>query len=199
MSARLLLEIALRVLGIWFFIDSIPDLMSTTSFLLSRAVPLGQTDYILVTIVTIIARMLLGGAMVLGAPAVAARFYPPDSERGESRLAVGSGDIYRTACFVLGAYLLVATAHPAGLLLSAAVTGGWQPGPLAANAVTAIVYVFSGLLLVFGSRRIAEMLSNLRYDPDTIPRQQISLAMLLILLGLIAVVLGVARRLSLGM
>jgi hypothetical protein len=149
--------------------------------------------------VTIITRMLLGGALVYGAPAVAGRFYPRDSLNEESRLAVGPGDIYRTACFVLGAYLLVSTARPAGLLVSNAVSGSWQPNQLAAEAVTAVVYMFSGLLLVFGSHRIAEMLSSLRYDPDTVPRQQISLAMLLIVLVLIAVVLGVARRLSLGM
>ena len=87
MSARLLLEVALRVLGIWFVIDSIPDLMGTISFLVSGGVPLGQTNILLMTIATIFARMVLGGALVAAAPAVAACFYPPDSERGVHQLA----------------------------------------------------------------------------------------------------------------
>ena len=64
--------------------------------------------------------------------------------------------------------------------------------------MTTVVYVATGVLLVFGSQRISELLLNLRYDPDTIPKQQLSIAMLLILVVLFAVILGVIRRMSLG-
>ena len=173
--------------------------MTTISFFLVGAFSIGPTEYVVLTILSVLVRMLIGGALAFGAPAVAARFYPIDSQGEDSRLSVGPGDIYRTACFVLGAYLLVATAQPAGLLLADAVRGGWRQTNLIANAITATVYFFSGSLLVFGSRRIAELLTNLQYDPDTIPSQRISLAMLLTFLVLIAAILVVTRQLSLRM
>ena len=69
---------------------------------------------------------------------------------------------------------------------------------MVAEQIAMIGYVSVGGLLVFGSQRIAEVLTGLRYDPDTIPKQQISIAALIIALVVIAVVLGVVRRLSVG-
>jgi hypothetical protein len=194
MSARLLLEVALRIMGLWFFLTSMTTLVATVSVLWSIA---GSTAYLWGAVATFIAQFVLGGMLVFGAPAVARWFYPAREESEGLRLAVGPGDVYRTACFVLGAYLLVATAHPLGRLLSA----GWSgeaAGRLVADFVTFTVYACGGVLLVFGSRPIAQMLSNLRYDPDTIPKQQLSLAALLLFIVLVAVVLGVFRMISLG-
>ncbi len=193
MSATRILEIALRVMGLWFFFHSIIAL-TTFSFYLS--VP-AATDYIWGAVATVIVQFLLSGILIFGAPAIAAWFYPPVGESEGVRVVVGPGDIYRTACFILGAYLLVAAAHPAGRLLIVGL-GRNAFSQQAADAVTFIVYVSSGLLLVFGSRRIAEVLSKLRYNPDTIPQQQFSLAMLLILIVVVSVVLGVFRMLSPG-
>ena len=181
-------------MGLWFFFTSITTLTATVSVFFS--VP-GPAGYIWGATATVITQFFLGGTLIFWAPAMAAWFYPPVAESEESQIVVGPGDIYRTACFVLGAYLLVATAHPAVRLLGGGLSGDTS-GRLAADAVIFIVYASSGLLLVFGSHRISEMLSNLRYDPDTIPKQQISLAMLLIFIALVAVILGVFRRISLG-
>jgi hypothetical protein len=41
-------------------------------------------------------------------------------------------------------------------------------------------------------------MSNLRYDPDTIPKQQVSLALLLLAILAFAVILGVIRAFTHG-
>ena len=61
-----------------------------------------------------------------------------------------------------------------------------------------MVYVASGILLVFGSRKISEMLSRLGYDPDTIPAERFSIVILLILLVLFAIMVGVIRFMAHG-
>ena len=45
-------------------------------------------------------------------------------------------------------------------------------------------------------RECGELLANLRYDPDTIPAQRISIAMLLLVTLLFAIALAVIRRVS---
>jgi hypothetical protein len=195
MSARLLVEIALRVMGLWFFFTAIGSLTTTVSVILS--VPSG-TFYIWGLIATIVVQLLIGGVLVFCAPAMAAWFYPTVDEMEPTQRAIGPGDVYRTASFVLGVYLLVAASHPAGRLLVAGRSGTTLGPSAAADAVTLVVHVASGLVLVFGSRRIAELLANLRYDPDTIPKQQLSLAMVLIFIVLVAVALGVFRIISVG-
>ena len=69
---------------------------------------------------------------------------------------------------------------------------------MAADAITAAVYLATGLVLVFGSQRIGQFMSNLRYDPDTIPKQQVSLALLLLAILAFAVILGVIRAFTRG-
>jgi len=189
MSGRLLFEIALRVLGVWFFLTSINSLLLTLSLYFDGA----PGSYWLGYAATFVAQLMLGVMLVVFAPAMAARFYPSVSDIVEPRMAVGPGDIYRTACFVLGVYLLVQTAEPAASL-AIAVVQDWQGEDFAVVAVRAIVYAASGLLLVFGSRRIAEILSNLGYDPDTIPKQQFSIVMLLIAVVFVGVLLGVIQH-----
>jgi len=196
MSPRLVLEIALRVMGLWFFFTGISTLTTTVSVLLWT--PSGSMRSIwLYFVATVVVQFLLGGVLVFCAPAIAAWFYPAGNESDSPR-AVGPGDLYRAACFVLGAYLLVAASQPAGRLLDAVNSSGAFGPSAAGDAVTLIVHVAAGLLLVFGSRRIADLLANLRYDPSTIPNQQLSLAMLLILIVLVAVALGVFRMISVG-
>jgi hypothetical protein len=192
MSGRLLLEIALRISGLWFLFTAITTLTATLSVLSVS----GWTDYLWGAVASVVAQFLLGGALVFCAPAVARWFYPAAAESEGSPVSVGPGDVYRTACFVLGVYLLVSTARPAGRLLEAGLSGEALSRSIA-DAMTLIVYAASGVLLVFGARPIAELLSNLRYDPDTIPKQQISLAVLLVFVVLVAVVVGVFRMIAL--
>lgn len=197
MNARLLLEIALRVFGLCFIFYLFSNLMSVLPFYLSNF-SVGQVPnmpYIIGAIFgSFLLQMLLGGALVCWAPNIATWFYPPGSEGGELRTSVGPGDIYRTACFMLGAYLLVQTATPAAQLVIAGLRGNGETDQLIANSITTAASFVGGILLVFGSAKIADVLSNLRYDPDTIPNQRFSIAMLLVAITIIAIVLGIVRR-----
>ena len=202
MSARLLFEVALRVLGVWFLFYSVNTLtMALASYLHLRASPMAsQSEVILVaTVVSPAIQVVVGAALVFFAPAVAAWFYPRAVEDEEERsIRVGPGDVYRTACFVLGAYLLVQAAEPAGRLVIAAIRGlqPWMQADLAITTVRLFAFASGGVLLVFGSRRISELMLNLRYDPDTIPKQQVSIAMLLVLIVVFGIILAVVRLMA---
>jgi hypothetical protein len=201
MSARLLLEIALRVFGIWFAFHSVNSLMSAASVYLNSqlAAQIPDLPYLVAALfATFIVQILLGCALICWAPNIAVRFYPPGSESEELRISVGPGDVYRTACFVLGAYLLVQAAESAGQFVIRGLQDGGTRDQLVRSALSAAVSFASGLLLVFGSRKIADLVSNLRYDPETIPDQKVSIAMLLVVLALVAVVLGVLRLIAGG-
>lgn len=200
MSARLLIEVALRVLGLWFLLNSVVTMTETASWHLANVLAGGSdvgTHFLVLSGVAVAVQLALGVMLIRWAPGMAARFYPPDAEKPEPQIRVGPGDIYQTACFVLGVYLLVRGVESVGRLAIGALS--FSPGPqLASVAVSAMVYTASGLLLIFGSRRIGQLVSNLRYDPDSIPQQQFSLKLLLIITGLVAVILGVIRMISVG-
>jgi hypothetical protein len=110
-----------------------------------------------------------------------------------------SGDVYRTACFVLGVYLLVQAVTPACRLVIADYNNNvviWRSGTLTYDAITVIVYTAIGMALVFGSGWIGGWFSSLHYDPDTIPQQRFSIAALLLLFVILAVCLEVIRRIT---
>ncbi len=200
-SARLLLETAIRVLGLWFVFTAISSLAAEAYLWLPGPPGPVAPDLMIASVIPGVVRGLLGVMLTWWAPSAAAWFYPADSKDAQIHLNVGPGDIYRVACFVLGAYLLVRTAEPASrlvVLLIQETPRTWRSGRAVAHAVVALVYMAAGVLLVFGSRRIGELLSHLRYDPDTIPQQQISLAMLLSLILLLGLILGVIRWLIAG-
>ena len=94
---------------------------------------------------------------------------------------------------------MVEAADPAGLLAMAVLqepAGLASRGDLIAQCITLAVRIVAGVLLIFGSSTIGRLLANLRYDPDTIPKQQLSIAMLLVLLVLFAVVLAIIRQMA---
>lgn len=199
MSARLLLEVALRILGVWFIFTAVNALMMTASFYLSGGwggpgVDLARMFF--ASCAGVIVQAALGLGLIFYAPVVAARFYREQADAGESQVCVGPGDIYPTACFVLGVFLFVSAAEPAGRVVNAGFQG--QPHRMAGDAFTMFAYIAAGILLVFGSRRIGELLSSLRYDPESIPKQQFSVKILLIVTTLLAVLLGAMRWLALG-
>jgi hypothetical protein len=199
MSARLLMEVALRVLGIWFLLSSIVTMTPMASYYLAN-VSLGGLGVLISYGVAFVVQLALGVMLIRWAPSMAARFYPLDADEPEPQIRVGPGDIYHTACFVLGVYLLVLGVESSGRWAVGALptSFGMQGSQLANIAVSAIVYTASGLLLIFGSRRIGQWMSNLRYDPDSIPQQQFSLKLLLIITGVVAVILGAIRMITVG-
>jgi hypothetical protein len=205
MSARLLLEVAIRVIGLWLVFTTISGLPTTALLILpviwSTAPPSSLLPSIIAFGVSIIVQGVFGALLAWWAPWIASRFYARGSEEVQVHLAVGPGDVYRIACFVLGVYLLVHTTEPASRLAATLIQGtpaNWRLGQGVADSVATVVYAATGIVLIFGSRRIGEMLSHLRYDPDTIPKQQISLAILLSLVVLFALILGAIRWLTVG-
>ena len=170
MSARLLLEVALRILGIWFIVAALNALATTAAMYQSGGWggSSGEVSrWFFASGVSIVVQFALGLGLIICAPVFAARFYREQTDAAESQVRVGPGDIYHIACLVLGAFVFISAAEPAGRIVNAGFQG--QKYRIAGDAFTMIVYMSSGILLVFGSRRIGELLSSLRYDPESIP------------------------------
>lgn len=195
MSARILLEVALRVLGMWVCLSGVTGLTSVVSFCLQTG---SATPDVMLSAVPIVMQLLLGGVMLFGAPGIAARFYRRDGANHVLQIAVGRGDVFRIACFLLGVCLLVHASIPAVRLAMFGFLGTGFGARELSEVLEMTVNLAIGIWLVIGSRAIAAFLSNLRYDPDTIPAQRFSIAMLLVLFAMIAVFLGLIRIASLG-
>ncbi len=195
MSARTFVEVALRVMGIWYFVTAIHTLTATVIYFASTPAQAGFSWGTYVA--TGVPGPILGALLTYFAPAIAAWFYPASAADNEPSWAIGPGDLYHTASFVLGAYFLVSAARPAIQLLIGVQSGSFTQSS-AGDTVLCAVYSLAGFMLIFGSRRIAVTMSNLRYDPNTIPKQQFSLGLLLLFILLFAVVLGVLRIMTPG-
>jgi hypothetical protein len=198
MSARLLFEVALRILGVWFVFTALNGIAMAASIYLSGGLGgtgVDPTRWFFASGISVVVQSAFGLGLILCAANVAARFYPEQVDATESQVRVGPGDIYHIACFVLGAFVFVLAVEPAGRIVNAGLQG--QHYRIAGDAFTMIVFMSTGILLVFGASRIGKLLSGLRYDPDSVANQQFSVKILLILTGLVAVLLGVARWLAL--
>lgn len=199
MSARILLEVTLRILGLWYLFTSLNTLTTTVSFYVSGgwgSAGAEMTSFAIAQGVSIAVQVAIGLGLILGAPSVAARFYREEADAGESQVRVGPGDIYHTACFVLGAFVLINTAAPLGRLVIARFRGIAQ-GWLANDLFTVVVHTTAGILLIFGSRRISELLLSLRHDPESIPKQRLGVSNLLTLIVFLGLLIGTIRWLAL--
>lgn len=198
MSARQLFEVALRILGVWFVLSSITTMTMTASLYLSGGLAgtgVNTARWVFASGVNFLIEFVIGLGLILYAPVVTGFCYRKQDDAEESEIRIGPGDIYHVACFVLGAFVFVKAAEPAGRMVNAGFQGSNYG--MAGDAFTMIAYMSAGLLLVFGARRIGEGLSRMKYDPDSIVDQQISVRILLVLTALVAVALGVARWLAL--
>ncbi len=203
MSARIFLEVTLRILGLWYIFTSLNTLTTTVSFYMSGGwapASAEMTSFAIAHGVSIAVQVAIGLGLIVCAPSVAARFYREEADAGESPVRVGPGDIYHTACFVLGAYVLINTAAPLGRLVTAGFRGelsDWWLDRRAADVFTIIVHTAAGILLIFGSRRISELLLSLRHDPESVPKQQLSVSNLLTLIVFFGLLIGAIRWLTL--
>jgi hypothetical protein len=106
----------------------------------------------------------------------------PPASGDEAKLVAGAGDLYHIGCFLMGIFVLVRAVRPAILGLAAIIgTGRHLAAHEAANLVEGGLLIVLGLSLVFGSRGIAAFIVSLGYDPDTVPGQQFSLRLLMVL------------------
>lgn len=203
MSARILLEVMLRILGLWYLFTSLNNLTTTVSFYMSGGwapASAEMTSFVIAQGVSIAVQVAIGLGLILCAPNVAARFYREEADAGESQVRVGPGDLYHTACFVLGAYVLINTAAPLGRFVIAGFRGepfSWWQDRIAADVLTIVVHTAAGILKIFGSRRISELLLSLRHDPESIPKQRLGVSILLTLIIFSGLLIGAIRWLSL--
>ncbi len=205
MSARCLLEVAIRVLGLWLVVTSIGVALAMLSYLLSMWIPATpgslRPRYLTPQFLAVGLQGLFGIVLTWRAPWIAEWFYPPEPDEDRILLNVSPGDAYRIASFLFGVFLLVHVPEPTVRLIVAAMNEtiwGNASAKTAADAISAGVYLVAGLGLLFGSRGIGQMLSSIRYDPDRIPRQQISLWTILAAIAAFAVVLGLVRLMTRG-
>lgn len=198
--ARDLFLVGLRVMGLWFIFDGIcfiPVAIAQLPLLVSGSFSgRQQVAFALSATLPVTARLVVGIVIVVFSARIASRFYPPTPEdAGEIRLGrVGAGDLFRIVSFALGVYALLQAVSPAIRLVDRLMTNiphAWRS--VIPEVVQTGVFVASGLLLVFGARPIAQLMTNLRYDPDSLPSQRISLWLFLALIALVAVILGLMR------
>jgi hypothetical protein len=202
MSPRLLFEVAMRIVGVWFLFQGL-DLLTwavTWHFSQLQGISMFGSPSLWPTYANLVIETSLGIALIGLGPRLARYLYPEtENPSTDSARQIGPGDLYHTDCFVLGVYLLVQAVEPGSQIALTAIQGQGLAALMAESASTLIVlvtYLVAGLVLVFGARPISAFLSHLRYDPQTIPKQHISLGILLIVIVVIAGALTFLRRMS---
>jgi len=201
MHARTLFEVLLRVLGMfllaWAFdrlLQSIVQALYLWSLFARTSAEWIGPAYVLFTG---LAMLSAGLFLLLRAPRIAAKTYPEARAESEPLRfgAIGAGDLYRITSFGIGIVFVVfalAAAGRAAVGLALDSSASWSNRDIT-DLATFAVYGLSGLVLVFGSRQIGTWMATLRYDPDTIPAQQFSLRMLLIVITLVGVAFAALR------
>ena len=209
-SASNLLTVTLRILGFWLVFRSIIMLPSivvyaTQAFRPSNSFGMDPITIILMIVLQLVSPLVVGIGVILLAGRISRRFYPP-SDRAAGSIAfgaVGAGDLYHIASFMMGVYVLIQAVGPAVRFLAGAMGAGpfamepWAQGGVS-DMITAAVYSVSGLALVFGGPGIAQAMVAVPRDSDEVPVPQFSIRMLLILAVAFAIVLGVLRAVVVG-
>jgi len=198
LTEKRLLIVALRAIGLWFIVAGIAAVAANVGQLLVwplRQFPMAPSDVIAMA-VSILGPALVppiaGILLVAFAEGIARRFYPEaPAASGEIRFGrIGVGDLFRIASFLLGVHLLVEAAAPAGRIIALMMLRG-DPVRIVGDALHSGVCTAAGIVLIFGAKQIGRWLAGLRYDPNALPRQQVSIQ------GLLAWVLAVAIALAL--
>ncbi len=192
--------VALRVMGLWFIFGGIcliPMAVSTFFWGPQGSMTAGQHLWLSLSgMIPVAVRIVVGVLVVAFSGWIVSKFYPPPAaDSGEIRFGkVGAGDLFRIACFVLGIYAMLQAVPSAVRLADELMAAGPHTGGrVIQDAVHTGIYLVSGLILVFGAKGIARWMASLRYDADTVPKQQVSLLFLMGIVLLIAIVLGLMR------
>jgi hypothetical protein len=203
-SARNLMTVALRILGFWLICKSIIALSQISAYAMyamQSSNNLGDSIYmLLMTVVQVGGPAAVGISVILLAGRISRRIYP-SSDPTADLIAfgrVGAGDLYHIASFMMGVYMLIQAVEPGVRFLAGTMkTGLTSMEPWAEdrviNMIPAAVYSLSGLVLIFGSRGIAQAMVAVPRNSDEVPVPQFGIRSLLILGVVFAVVLGVLR------
>jgi hypothetical protein len=209
-SARNLLTVALQVFGFWLVcraIIALPQVAAYAMYAFQSPSPSGTGPMLGISMMAVQlgAPLVVGIGVILLAGRISGRFYPASDRTADSITfgRVGAGDLYRIASFLLGVYMLIQAVGPGVSFFGTTMRGEplafetWAQGGVN-NLITAAVYSLSGLVLIFGSRGIAQAMAAVPRDSDQVPLPQFSIRMLLILGVVFAVVLGVLRTVVLS-
>ena len=183
MTARDLLTLALRVMGFWVIIRALGLLdyacLVVFSVFDTPEVPAGvsyATDAPLYMIVTALADPVITGCLgillLLFAPRMSARFYPTTAASSSDTNVVAwkVADVYRVGVQLMGIYALL-LAIPLLVRDTSWLFSRDRLEPVTAHGISGMItgglYLACSVVLVYGSRNVAEWLSSVRHVPET--------------------------------
>jgi len=203
-----IVTIVIRIFALWVLVQAAGQFLTSSIWLIMIAIQTGlvavgspnsQEVALIVALIFVVVYAALAVALFLSAPRVA-RVVCIGQTNASTVIDVTrirAGQAYHIATFVTGIIMLGTAIQPAltgvSNLLSIRGLSNFGAAYGAINLVTAALRAVVGVFLVFGSKQIAIWLASLRYDPDHVPNQRISLRVLLVLATVIAVVLILMR------
>jgi hypothetical protein len=203
MNARELFVVLLRVVGLFLLIwaiEAMPVIVGQVAQYRGAFGAAGQMAEFRVWALSIalvpIVRAILGIVLLVSASRIAFWFYPETAQETEPVKAgsVSAADVYRIACFLLGAFVLM-LGVPAAARAVVMLMGGAQynASRFLPDLVTACVFFLFAVAFMFGASGIAQLLRGLDYDPENVPAQQFSLRVLMFIILGVALILGLIR------
>lgn len=179
MTSRELFILVLRGIGFWAGVRALYHLCGAiANFVIvwdyarshaDRTDGDGLMRLLLASFGTPVVQLLLAACLVFGTVRIAKFFYrEPEAAEPPRILAVNSEDLYRTFAQVLGLYCLLWAVYPlSGLVSMAAQWNEFASHPI--HVVTdiskVVLYLGCAFGMVFGAKRIARWMSNLRHVP----------------------------------
>jgi len=202
MPARGLMIVALRILGIWLLVSSIAEGLLTAAFWTTSSSSLpGQAVWSqwLALALALLVKPVLAIGLIYWARLFSYRFYPKEEEESTELTfgKIGSGDLYRIACFILGVYVVV-QALPYLVRITVSLfekSMTWNATRIGEAVLLICAYGALSLFLILGSRGVARFMNSLRHDPDEIPNPQFTVRLLLAGILFMAVIFSLLRLL----
>ncbi len=207
MNLKHLTVVAIRVAAVFWLLSTILGLFSTLAMVIPQFSGLGFSlndgfGYLLTPIMVMVVQCAVALFLFLFAVSLA-NFVCSDIPSAENipqeKIAIGAGDIYHVASFILGIYTLVQAISPAvqGIvdLVATVENMAMNNYSTATNLATAAIFLVIGIGLTIGAKGISRFMVSLGHDSDDIPAQQFSMRLILVIVIGIGVVLGIIRLL----
>ena len=191
------MTLALRLMGLWFFLHAIFQALQLSSYLFWPQPPLTGAQ-MRANFIGVAIGGGFGLVLLFISGRVACWFYPHVSEPDEeSKGHLNVADIYRVASFLLGVYVLILAIRPASVTLVSAARGATLFSvDVAISQVETILYLPFGLLLIFGSKGIARFMSSIRYDPEKVASPRFSLRFVIVVVMVFSLFFALVRYLA---
>jgi hypothetical protein len=170
MSDKAIMTLALRLMGFWVLIQAVAAMVNLVAILSSLTAPgawsRGEPIFLVESGFALLAYASFAAALLLFAPAIAARF-PAESSVSAPVAADRQGtvrDVYIIAARLLGLYSLVSAVPAAQRLVRSILDYRSSSGPAGeftwSGLVEASIYLVGGALLIFSAAGIADVFSR---------------------------------------